>query len=136
MGDHYHFECKELIQNGIVKFISNIQNSFARYNNILRNRTGSLFQEQFKAKRITNEEEFIHISRYIHLNPVTNDIIEANELDTYNLTSFSSYSGVKSCDFISHEPIMNHFKSFERYKKFVTDQVDYQKRLKIIKGLL
>src|SRR3989339_2169838 len=91
MPNHYHFLIKQLQPKGISDFISNIQNGYAKYYNIKNNRYGSLFCGMFKAISISSEEQFFHVSRYIHLNPIMANLIRIEELDYYPLTSFSSY---------------------------------------------
>ncbi|EKE15137.1 MAG: hypothetical protein ACD_12C00133G0001, partial [uncultured bacterium] len=101
MPNHYHFLIKQLIPNGISKFISNIQNGFAKYYNIKNKRYGSLFCAMFKAVTIRTDEQFFHVSRYIHLNPVIAGLVKINELERYYLTSFSSYMNNFSYPFLT-----------------------------------
>jgi len=136
MPNHYHFLLKQQQNNGIKKFISNIQNSFAKFFNVINNRDGSLFLNSFKFKRITKEEEFLHVCRYIHINHVTSRLIEFDQLETYSFSSYSWYLNSDLNRFINTDLIWNHFKSKENFIKFHQDQVDYQRRLKEIKNLL
>ncbi len=135
MPNHYHFLLKQLVDNGIISFISNFQNSFDKYYNIKNDRNGSLFQNSFKGKRIESEDQFIHISRYIHLNPVTSYLIDFEDLKDYPWTSFRIYHyGLDS--FVNTKLILESFKSQENYYKFVADQVDYQRNLALLKDLV
>lgn len=136
MPNHFHFLLKQIQENGIIKFISNYQNSFAKFFNLKNNRNGTLFENSFKAKRIESDEQFLHVSRYIHLNPVTSYIIKIKDLDTYSYTSFPTYSNNSADILIEEKFIKSFFKSIEDYKKFVFDQADYQRQLALIKDLI
>lgn len=132
MSSHYHFLLKQIQERGIVIFISNFQNSYAKFYNLKNDRSGSLFQKPFKGKRIEDDEQFIHVSRYIHLNPVTSYLIEVEDLKEYLWTSFRYYyQGIKT--FVNTKVLMEKFKSIEKYYQFVADQVDYQRTLSSIK---
>lgn len=136
MPTHFHFLLKQNKDIGISRFLSNFQNSFAKSFNLINNREGGLFQNNFKVKRITTISEFIHVSRYIHLNPVTSSLISYNQLSEYPFTSYSHYINLSRNQFINTEIILNHFKSIDKYITFVQNQVDYQRQLRKIKRLL
>jgi len=134
MPNHFHFLLKQLIEGGIQTFVSNFSNSYTRYFNVKRKRIGPLFQGAFKAVRIEDNEQLIHVSRYIHLNPVTSLFVKESDLENYHYCSFKEYiSGrAKICD---TNIVLNQFPSVHGYKKFVYDQVEYGKRLELIKHL-
>lgn len=136
MPNHYHFLLKQIQDKGISLFISNFQNSFAKYFNIKNDRNGALFQNSFKGKRVETDEQLLHISRYIHLNPVTSYIIEFDDLIFYPYTSFIYYHKKTNNSFVNTEFLMKFFSSQEDYNNFVKDQVGYQRDLAIIKDLL
>lgn len=136
MPNHFHLLLKQLSENGIQKFLSNIQNGFAKYFNIKNGRSGALFQKPFKAKRIANDEIFLHLSRYIHLNPVTSYLIDLEELASYPWTSYSYYLNDKNDSFVNTKTIINLAGSKERYINFVNNQEDYQRKLHRMKKLL
>lgn len=136
MPNHYHLLLKQIRDKGIVTFVANFQNSFAKAFNLKSERNGGLFQNSFKAKRIATDEEFIHVSRYIHLNPVTSYMIEFNKLTNFEWTSFSVYAANEQIPFINSDFLLKMFGSKEKYIKFVADQVDYQRKLAHIKDLI
>lgn len=136
MPNHYHFLVKQLQDKGISSFLSNMQNSFAKNLNLINDRNGSLFEHNFKAKRVKSNEEFIHISRYIHLNHATSGIIEFNQLRTYEWTSLPCYLNEETNKFVTTKPILDYFKTPEKYLKFLKNNVDYQRKLKRIRDLL
>jgi len=134
MPNHVHFLLKNLRENGISRFMSNFQNSYAKYFNTRISRVGSVFRQNFKAVRIESEEQLLHVSRYIHLNPVSSFLIEVKDLKTYPWSSYPPYL-TQGETWIQKELILAHFKSVEHYKQFILDQVDYQRKLEIIKHL-
>ncbi len=136
MPNHFHFVLKQMQDKGIATFVSNVQNSFAKVFNLKNNRNGALFQNAFKAKRVINDEQFSHISRYIHLNPVTSYIIELDKLEGFAWTSFPAYSSNRQIPFVNSDFLLKMFGTKEKYVKFVADQVDYQRKLAHIKDLM
>lgn len=136
MPNHYHFLLKQIQDRGIAKFVSNFQNSFAKVFNLKNDRSGALFQNAFKAKRIATDEQFVHVSQYIHLNPVTSYLIEFDKLAGFEWTSFPAYAKEAQIPFINTEFLLKMFATKEKYIKFVEDQVDYQRRLTLIRDLM
>jgi len=136
MPNHFHLLIKQQIKNGIMKFVSNFQNSYAKYFNRSKKRYGGVFVTSFKAKRVETEEQFIHISRYIHINHVTGYLLTLDELKNNLCTSFSTYYGIKKQPFVNTKKILDIFKTRERYLKFISDQIDYQRKLSKIKRFL
>lgn len=135
MPNHFHFLVKQKSQNGIPKFLSDFTNSYTRYFNTRNKRIGPLFQGIFKAVRIEKDEQLIHVSRYIHLNPVVSLIIKEEELDTYPWSSFPGYLNPETGGICSPKIILSFFSSPKDYRKFVHNQIDYAKKLEKIKHL-
>lgn len=136
MPDHFHLLVKQLKDNGIKLFLSNLQNGYAKYYNILNKRDGSLFKRPFLTKLINTDEKFNHVSRYIHLNPVTSYLIDFIALKNYPFTSYPYYSDLKDDDLINTGFIIKMFGTSKNYQKFVADQVDYQRMLGRMKKLV
>lgn len=136
MPNHYHLLVKQLINNGISDFIRLIQNSYARYLNTKINRFGSLFQSPFKGVRIETDEQFIHVARYIHLNPLTSHVLNnIGELKTVSWNSFKDCVSKTPRRFINTSKLRAYFKSDKDLLKFTKDNIDYQRRLEEIKHL-
>lgn len=135
MPTHFHLLLKQASHKGIEKLLSNFQNSFAKFYNLKYRRPGGLFLKPFRSKRVSKDEEFLHLSRYIHLNPVTAYIIEYKDLRTYPWTSFRHYLG-ENTNIIDANFILNIAGSRKRYENFVSNQADYQRKLNKIKHLI
>lgn len=136
MPNHMHFLLKQLQDRGVPTFMRNFQNSYARYFNTKYKRIGALFQAMFKAVRIETDEQLLHVSRYIHLNPVTSYLIEVKDLVDYPWSSFPEYMGKQPKRFTSPDLVLNFFKTKKDYHRFVLDQAEYQRDLAKIKQLL
>lgn len=136
MSNHLHFLLRQLEKRGISIFMSNFQNSYAKYFNLRHKRIGPLFQPMFKAVRIEDDEQLVHVSRYIHLNPVSSYLIEIEELEDYPWSSFGVYLGKRKLEFVEPNLILDYFGKREKYRQFVFDQADYQRELEKIKHLI
>ena len=132
MPDHYHLLVKIIKKNTFSNYVSKIENSFTRYFNLRFARKGPLWQSEFRAVKIKTDEQLLHVSRYIHLNPTTNNLLQ-NPQDWI----FSSYR-----DYINNEKILKEIvteisiRTPGHYRRFVEGRKDYQRKLKKIKNLL
>ena len=85
MPNHYHlFVC--LKADSLAEMMRSLNMSFARAVNKRYDRVGPLFQGRFAAKLVERDEYLLHLSRYIHLNPV-----EAGLVDKAEAWEYSSY---------------------------------------------
>lgn len=137
MPNHFHLLLKQLNDGGIKKYMAIIQNSYAKYHNLRNQRKGSLFIKPYKAKRVENDKLFLHVSRYIHLNPVTSYLIDIKELEKSRLTSLPYYLNEKQSNnsIVNTQLLLSLSGSKENYLKFIQDREDYQKKLQIVKYL-
>ena len=88
MPNHFHFLVTQTEEAGISNCLRLFQNSYTRYFNTKHKRIGHLFQGQFKSVHIEDTAQLLHVSRYIHLNPVVSSIIELTKLKSYRWTSY------------------------------------------------
>jgi len=134
MPTHIHFILKQNKDNGIEKFIGLISQSYSQYFNIRHERKGPLWEGRFKNVLIKDDEQLLHLTRYVHLNPVTAFLV--NDPGDWIYSSYNEYIKSGSCikrlcnfyDLLKIEP--------SSYKKFVLDQIDYQRQLAIIKEVV
>ena len=134
MPTHIHLILKQIADKGISIFMSNLLNSYTRFFNIKHGRKGPLWEQRFQNKLIKNDYQLLHVSRYLHLNATTAGLAEKPE--EWKYSSYYEYiapdtsndSFCKFRDLIDLKP--------NQYKKFVKDQISYQKDLAKIKHLL
>lgn len=133
MPTHIHLILQQLKDNGISKFTSNILNSYTRYFNLKYKRKGPLWEGRTKRVLVESDEQLLHLTRYIHLNPVTAYLVDSAEKwhsSSYNEYISSGEAKNKICSFKEILDIKPH-----RYKTFVEDQKSYQRELAKIKHL-
>lgn len=132
MPNHFHFLLQQMQDGGIATFIAKFSNSYTKYFNTKQERVGPIFQGVYKAVRVETDEQLIHLSRYIHLNPIVSSIIQPKDLFTYPWSSLPTYIDGSST---YNTEVLGHFSSLQDYKNFLLDQIDYAKQLESIKHL-
>ena len=70
MPNHYHLLIKAKKDSQFSKIMQRFSTSYTKAINKTYKRVGHLFQGRYKIKYIPNNEYLLHLSRYIHLNPV------------------------------------------------------------------
>ncbi len=90
-------------------------------------------QGPFRAVKIRTDEQLIHLSRYIHLNPLIANIVKS--LEDYQWSSFKNYVMKSDSGLCDDKIVIKHFRSQSDYKKFVLDQINYARGLKKLAGL-
>lgn len=134
MPTHIHLILRQLIERGVSIFMSQISNSYARYFNTRHKRKGPLWEREFKNVLVSTDEQLLHLTRYIHLNPCTAHLVDKPE--DWLFSSYKEFIGEidekeKICNFrdiIEINPLS--------YKRFVEDRISYQRELGKIKDLI
>lgn len=134
MPNHFHLLLRQVQEGGIQKFIQQALNSYTKYFNIKHDRIGPLLQGAFKAVSIETDEQLVHVSRYIHLNPFVANLTQ--DLKNFLYSSYPAYVGLADQSFCCTKPVLDFFKNPDGYKKFVADHSGYAKELGLIKHLL
>ncbi|MFH0855276.1 MAG: transposase [Candidatus Omnitrophota bacterium] len=134
MPTHIHLIIKQLEDNGISRYINLILKSYSKYFNEKHNRKGPLWECRFKNVLVETEEQFLHLTRYIHLNPSTAYLVD--EPANWEFSSYKEYLGVveeskRVCSFLNYL-----YMSASSYENFVKDFVDYERTLSKIKHLV
>lgn len=134
MPTHVHFILKQLKDKGISRFMNSVLKSYSRYFNIKYNRLGPLCDGRFKNIIIDKDDYLLHLTRYIHLNPVSGSLVSKPQ--EWGYSSYKEYIGVEPeneriCEFGDILGL-----SPQKYMEFVEERIDYQKELEAIKHLV
>lgn len=133
MPNHFHFILHQKTDKGISHFMANWENSYSHYYNTKYKRIGHLFQGQFKAVRVISDNQLLHLSRYIHLNPYTSSLVgSVEDCEKYPWSSLGEYLAGKP-DICDNSIVLDQFSSPDDYKIFVNDQAAYQRELHFVK---
>jgi len=128
MPNHFHLFVYQENKDGLIKFMRALSTSYAMYFNLRWERSGTIFQGIYKAARIEEDSYFLHLSRYIHLNPAEVD----GGWENYKYSSYKDFLGERKTTWIDPMPVLNYFKPEEgkrnlghlTYQSFVEDSVD------------
>jgi len=134
MPTHVHLILQQKEEKNISCFMSNVLNSYTRYFNIKHNRKGPLWEGRFKRVLIESDEQLLHVTRYIHLNPVTAYLVRYPQewfASSYREYIKSDNSDNAFCDFSDKLEL-----SPDQYRIFAEDQISYQRDLARIKDHL
>lgn len=136
MPTHMHMIVQQIENNGISTFMRKLLNSYSKYFNIKNSRKGPLWENRFRNVLVEKDEQLLHLTRYIHLNPVTAYLVEKPEYWKYS--SYHEYIGF---DYPESNKKICEFEEFLEikplpYKEFVNTRIDDQREFARIKNLL
>ena len=137
--NHFHLLIKEKTENGISEFVKKVATGYSMYFNKKYERTGSLFEGPFKAKRIDTDEYLKYIFSYIHLNPIkiidsqwkenkiTDRVKAKNYLQKYPYSSYFEYIGGKRQEekILEKDSFPEYFSQPKEFDDFINDSLSF-----------
>jgi putative transposase len=132
MPTHIHLVLKQLKDKGVSIFMSNVLNSYSRYFNIKHNRKGPLWESSFKKVLVESDAQLLHLTRYIHLNPVTAHIVDKPK--NWKWSSYEEYISGNKEGMCKYDDVLDIKPGI--YKEFVEDRISYQRELARIKNIM
>ncbi len=134
MPTHIHLLVKQVANDGISKFMSRVLNAYSKYFNTRHGRSGHLWSDRFKSVLVQNDEQLLHLTRYIHLNPSSAGLVD-NPAE-WNYSSYKNYIDQDDkTDFLTDRNDLFDI-NCDQYKKFVLDRKSYQHELSLIKSFI
>ena len=89
MPNHFHFVLRQDEPGAMSKYFGRLCKSYTRAINKAYQRTGHLFEGKYRIKHIDDRSYLIHLTRYVHLNPVRSGLVESPE--NWEFSSFKDY---------------------------------------------
>jgi hypothetical protein len=90
---------------------------YAKATNKRYDRVGGLSRGRFRAEHVGETTYRVHLSRYIHLNPVAAGLVERGE--DWEFSSYRDYIGLRAGKLPSPESVLGQFQSQQAHKAFV-----------------
>lgn len=128
MPNHFHFLVKQKSATGIDVFMNSLNTRYVMYFNKKYKRVGPLYQGTYKAVLVETDEQFLHLSAYIHRNPAKlvpqSKTMQGVALQTLTKqpSSLPEYLGLRNSTWLKPDEILSFFsrtnKNFS-YEKFV-----------------
>ena len=127
MPNHFHLLLNQVSKESMRHFMQSLCTSYSMYFNKKYKRIGSLFQDIYKAALIVEDPYLLHLSRYIHLNPI--ELLTGPSpvsVEKYPYSSYAYYLGKKQVMWINPKPILSFFKTQRRINSTLQDFFSYQ----------
>ena len=109
MPNHFHLLIRQS-EPTLDHFMNSVGTRYGMYFNRKYKRTGVLFQDVYKAVLVETDEQLLHLSRYIHLNPVKLFHLSNLDWDMVSLPfSLPEYLMKRTTQWIKSHYILNYF---------------------------
>ncbi len=122
MPNHFHLLLHQNSDSGISEFMRTLSTSYTMYFNKRYERDGALFQGRYKASRISTDPYRLHISRYIHLNPLALE----RDIEQYEYSSLRHYA-TQDATWVSYDKVLVDFQSYKEYLSFTSEYAHIEK---------
>jgi len=130
MPTHYHFSVQvRQTQTSVEvsKAMMRFSVSYTKAMNKRYDRVGSLFQGAFRVNHVDEDEYLVHLSRYIHVNPVVAGLVERAE--DWEFSSYREYIGLRDGTLPNPEIVLSQFSSRGAYRDFVQAYVSSEQEI-------
>src|SRR3990167_865213 len=124
MPTHFHLFIYQHNETGMTSLLRSVSVAYSMYFNKKYKRVGPLFQQRYRASRISDDAYLLHISRYIHINP--------DRYKSWEWSSLPYYNGEMKANWLKPERILDLFNKDE-YSSFVDDYQETRRELEAIK---
>jgi putative transposase len=117
MPNHYHLLVYLKTDHFGDKVMQPFTVSYTKAINKQQGRIGPIFQGPFQAKLVEKNEYLLHLSRYIHLNPVTAGLVV--EPGEWAFSSYRDYAGMRDGKLPKPDIVLAQFEKRQAYVEFV-----------------
>ena len=123
MPNHYHFliflreaDLSKAMQRFVLAYTNGMNRRYGR--------CGTLFQGRFQTKWVDRDEYLLHLTRYIHLNPVKAGLVKRPE--DWAFSSYQDYLGLRRGTLPETATVLAQVGDTAAYRQFVTVDAEPQ----------
>lgn len=122
MPNHYHLMVLVKTDDFSHKVMQPFGTSYTKAINKEQGRVGALFQGRFKGKLIEKDDDLLHLSRYIHRNPLDARLVSS--LTDWKFSSYPEYVGQRKGTLPKPDIVLGQFTFMRDYAAFVKGETD------------
>lgn len=119
MPNHFHLLVRQDEPYSISSLMKGICDGYAKAINRQLKRSGHLFEGKYRIKHIDDDSYLLHLSRYIHLNPVAARLVRS--ATEWIHSSCREYCGLRENQLVATDVILSQFGSHGKYLKFLEE---------------
>jgi REP element-mobilizing transposase RayT len=129
MPNHYHFLLRPETDHSLSPFIQRLFNSYTQAFNRQQQRKGTLFEGRVKSKLVDKDDYLLHLTRYIHLNPVEAGLV--SHPGDWLYSNYLEWIGKRDSELCDPQFIENFFSTPSDYEAFTLADIspEVQKKL-------
>ena len=135
MPNHYHLLLRQNSESTINLAIGFLFNTYTKAINKKYNKSGTLFEGNFRALEVEDEKYLLELCRYIHRNPIDDKLVE--NIEEWKYSNYLEWVGKRNGSLIDIKLRDKYFPKGKGYENFVLDHYsNKQFRNEIKKDLL
>jgi putative transposase len=119
MPNHYHFLVRQDGEHPAGLLPQRVFNSYTKAFNERYQRSGTLFEGNYRLKMIQEESHLLHLCRYIHANPVKGGLV--TDPADWPYSNYLEWVDDRRGTLADRVFVRAHFPSSHAYRAFVSD---------------
>ncbi len=116
MPNHFHLLVRPT-NDRLASMMQRLGTAYSMAINKQQNRSGTVFEGRFEAKHVDREEYLVHLSRYIHRNPVEAELV--NRCGEWDYSSYREFVEEGTIGVSRPEIVLRGGMGREEYREFV-----------------
>ena len=119
LPNHFHFVVQQSKIHAVSHYMKLVCETYARFINGSRLRSGHLFQGRYKVKQVEDPGSLLRLSRYIHYNPVVAGLVSS--VLEWKYSSLNAYLDPEAPRFVAVETILRLVGGTDTYLRFLRE---------------